>query len=456
MPLLHEDEAGRPRPQTLGLDTDASFWYPLLPIFTNGYWRRMWIQQEVLTARRLELHCTNVTIPGLSIVYFQETLRRLFSGDVYPEGQHTYRTTTAIVHLWLSQSLVGPCLFSSYILKRRRGALVRLPRLCIDMRASKISDRIYAIMHLAEDYEEGDITVDYTKSPVHVMMDTAAHHVDRHRDLEFLIDRALVSKLGMDNRLARETTAAPTWIPRFWFGYRDGRMNLSFVPQESCNHRCSPHSVDKQNLRLDVRGVKIDNVRQRLEPDCAYDSTVSDFWSAPFGTYLQSHVSTDSTDIPPDLCDIMALVSEASSSHDDIASALSIFFRLFPDNNGAERRLGSCAFDLLDEMGQMSTAARTALVHIMTTLRGRTVVLTEWGSHRLVPACDIMEGDEIWTLFGCGSTVVLRRHPDDTYWHVCTGHFPSIQDHRDMQLLVTESMPGDKIGDWTVEDIKIA
>jgi hypothetical protein len=50
---------------------------------------------------------------------------------------------------------------------------------------TKLQDILYALMHLAIDYEDGGIEVDYDKSSIHVMVEAAAHHVRLHRDLRF-------------------------------------------------------------------------------------------------------------------------------------------------------------------------------------------------------------------------------------------------------------------------------
>ncbi|KAH7087430.1 heterokaryon incompatibility protein-domain-containing protein [Paraphoma chrysanthemicola] len=53
------------------LGDGPGFWEPLLPLVRNPYWDRLWIQQELAFAQKLEFHCRGMTIPGDCIMAFQ-------------------------------------------------------------------------------------------------------------------------------------------------------------------------------------------------------------------------------------------------------------------------------------------------------------------------------------------------------------------------------------------------
>ncbi|WAO96031.1 Hypothetical protein NCS54_01368800 [Fusarium falciforme] len=53
------------------LGDDPVFWEPLIPLFQSPYWDRLWIQQELVFASKLEFHCHGVNIPGDSLMAFQ-------------------------------------------------------------------------------------------------------------------------------------------------------------------------------------------------------------------------------------------------------------------------------------------------------------------------------------------------------------------------------------------------
>ncbi|KAH7074527.1 heterokaryon incompatibility protein-domain-containing protein, partial [Paraphoma chrysanthemicola] len=58
------------------LGDDPGFWEPLVPLIRNPYWDRVWIQQELAFAQKLEFHCRSVTIPGDCVMAFQLQISR--------------------------------------------------------------------------------------------------------------------------------------------------------------------------------------------------------------------------------------------------------------------------------------------------------------------------------------------------------------------------------------------
>ena len=50
---------------------DPKFWEPLIPLLQKPYWERLWVQQELVFAPKLEFHCRGVTIPGEKLMAFQ-------------------------------------------------------------------------------------------------------------------------------------------------------------------------------------------------------------------------------------------------------------------------------------------------------------------------------------------------------------------------------------------------
>jgi hypothetical protein len=55
--------------QELTIDTkfgdfpkDIRLWYPISPVLRNAYWSRVWVQQEIIHASSLYLHCGKVVI----------------------------------------------------------------------------------------------------------------------------------------------------------------------------------------------------------------------------------------------------------------------------------------------------------------------------------------------------------------------------------------------------------
>ena len=46
-------------------------WAPIAKIFYSSCWDRLWVQQELVFAKDIVVHCYGDTIPGLSLGAFQ-------------------------------------------------------------------------------------------------------------------------------------------------------------------------------------------------------------------------------------------------------------------------------------------------------------------------------------------------------------------------------------------------
>lgn len=57
------------------LKPDESFWEPLIRIFSNEYWTRLWIQQEILLARKVLFHCREHILPERGLLRFQAAVQ---------------------------------------------------------------------------------------------------------------------------------------------------------------------------------------------------------------------------------------------------------------------------------------------------------------------------------------------------------------------------------------------
>jgi len=283
------------------------------------------------------------------------------------------------------------------------------------------------------------------------MLEVATHHITRHRDLDFLLQGFLEGTNEASVQNSHDCKPMPTWIPKAWCGRDINDTARLYTVKAVLTHNCSEHCIDMEKMQLRARGVKVDTVQHHYAFHNPWLSTVSQFWLSPVGAYLQTHSSTNWSNLPHDL--FRALTSEPIARdlhYEEVTLALSRFFELHQDPTLAECVIGYRPMNIVE---QMPAVPRAALARLLDDLNETALIRTKSELHGLVPNCNIMEGDEIWILLGCVLPVVVRRHPNGTYWHVSAARIPSLQDHEDLQYLKTESMPGDKVGDWMVEDI---
>ncbi|KAF2034251.1 hypothetical protein EK21DRAFT_97703 [Setomelanomma holmii] len=364
-----------------GLGIDPGFWAPVLPIFFNNYWSRIWIQQEVLNAQKLIMQCKGIIVPGGSIAHFQEAL-----WGIFVDRQE--------LSLWRKFFFQSSSKYDPHL----SPAAAKLHDRHISRIQLGSQDRVYAIMHLASDYEEGGIVVDYTKPLMEVMIDVAVYHNIQHRNFDFLHASRLESTKVVGSG-AQDQLLAPTWIPECWL-----RHEFIFSPY-------SPFNTPERRLAL--RGIQIDTVRQDLTCSPGIKkSTVAQFWSSDVGIYLLKQAVTNWKDLPREVIRVMGYLSVRGYQHEDLQAGLQHLFELHQSGMHAHRVLDSQAEDFHDLLTSAAPAAQLVLREFFRYLFLYSLILTGSGCLGSAPRCDIQEGDE-------------------------------------------SSMPGAEVGQWTVQDIEL-
>jgi hypothetical protein len=148
---------------------DPSFktaWEGLALLTSRSYWTRIWIVQEYLLAHNVVIHCGPDAIDGTIVDTIlshlaapkDEKLADLPSYFSEPLGRIRASPGTRICASRLQQ-------------KSKRPTLLELLNACKDSKCSEPRDRIYAILGLASDVQEGSIVIDYDRSIFKVQMD---------------------------------------------------------------------------------------------------------------------------------------------------------------------------------------------------------------------------------------------------------------------------------------------
>ncbi|KAH7076967.1 heterokaryon incompatibility protein-domain-containing protein [Paraphoma chrysanthemicola] len=456
------------------------FWDSIAPLFVNDYWTRAWVQQEVLNASHISLQCMDVVISGVSLLKFQRAIRARYSLHQSMANAKAYEWTRhlrpfALHHVPAADGLfMNPSLratwYLSDLLTRYESLMMSDPR-----------DRVYSLMHLAIDYDEGGIEVNYEKTVRDVAIDVAIYHVNRHRDLRFLHD----ADAGRNK--ARDSGAGvPTWIPSSWLGYVPDFHPWArrSIPRSSpyTKKTLSPlPAITQANRQLRIRGVCIAWVMFEHE-HCVYShikGNMEDLRTSELGRFFPTLINSDS-ERTYEMLDILSRVSTRSiysysqtyqrlvatsdhspmharighTSHQPIRSALTAFLEVAgrtPDEQlfiGYDVRLNEAAFALCD------VASQATLSVLLRGLSQSAIIETESRNYGITPTNSVMTGDEIWMVLGCAVPIVVRRHiPGETYQFVCAAEIPRLQEHPDLEHLTSDSQPGDKVGEWTVEDI---
>ena len=396
----------------------------------------------------------NVTFDGIAVASFQQAIENFFQNNFQTHmGRWSFDTLVE-----LRGPLERPLSINMFAVhgdRRRRHLLIDILFRSPHMEVSKGQDRLYALMHLARDYEEGRIIVDYKKTVRQVMADAAAYHISQHQSLSFLA-----------TSFQHNETSNPTWIPESWMGYNPQGvglpLNTARGPECFEHTECSLESVDMHNLRLCIRGMKVGSVRQCIVFDVntrvAY-MTVAEFWKSSLGEYILPYLEDTDIGLPRDFSRaIQAGIFGRSHDHEFIQAGLSYLWGLGRTPEQASRVLGYGAeaiLDLLVSLKNSNEPAWAAIREVLRSLNRRSCIITDSQHIGLIPACNIREDDDIWRVLGSSHPVIVRRQASGRYWHICTACIPALVEHEHMAHFSSKIQPGDKIGEWTVEDIEL-
>jgi hypothetical protein len=399
----------------------------------------------------------------------------------------------------------------SFEILAERGPLINLLRQNFQRESSRIHDRLYAIMHLADDFQENDIEVDYNKTASQVMLDAADHHIRRHRNLRFLDDsyRSDFDRTGYPEH--NSECSFPTWIPRRWLGsspyglpiwssekspgheitireqmeddedssdkifatgkYAHNKRSVRFLtnlPDDELFTTCASDSVDMTNMRLRVRGMKVGEVQTvlSLPLESGNDGmTVAQFWSSRLGQHIGSYFCREERQIPLGMVRALNnLWTNRDFNYEDAVFGLKWFYDCSTKPDLADHHIGTSGHLINALLAPLrdhpiGDATINAISHIIVELFCRKGILTDKDQFGLVPECDIRAGDEIWMLLGYSYPSVLRKQPNGTYEYICTARIPVLMDgiigHTDIRRFSKKATPGEQIGEWMIEDIEL-
>jgi hypothetical protein len=350
-------------------------------------------------------------------------------------------------------------------------------------------------MHLAEDYEEGGIVVDYSKSVVQVAMDVAVYHVRKQRDVQFLKNAHLENPDGSRRRLTGLSGEMTTWLPGEWCGYK--RLEALYGPKnKSARTKCSADAISVEGRRLRLRGLRLDRVNTCLTS--TFDTsrpTAKDLWESPLGSHLHRYTSAGKQRLPEEVLAILVgneelrdlllggvmsdqtsqksrifmggIAERAHKSRDRIdpvlykatASALEVLLQIFGDPQRKHQTLYTGSKHNLQLFKDVDKITMLVLRHMFRYLHRSMVIMTESRNLGRITDCDLKLGDEIWVVLGCDYPLIFRRLLNGRYLHISAAEIPAIQErevHRILsKVLSSDIQSGDQIGEWVVEDIEL-
>ena len=461
---------------------DPTYWHPVADVFRNPYWKRLWIQQELVLARKVDIYCRREVLDGQGLLEFQRQLNAVnYPLENYERPEHHLRdyidgTLGQGKSLQKSSAYAPPRAFYGGILQGRisqvqarrhaekyrgktdvnapyrRGTLLNLFLQAKALNMADQRDRLFGIVGIATDIDANNIQVDYRGSAAQAFCQIFELFIEKYGNLGFLC-------FAPNPVRGRESEPClPSWIPP-GPGIEIGEIMAS----RTCGACTSSEAaVDSKTCRLSVGGIQIDELDFILDREPIDSKPISQWLPR-----LEAHCRK----IWPDMANSNPLYEQQE--------VVDLFFpHLLPDRYRTVNRLDlpsndqklavlrrviDVANSVPDGLASMSDVvwgksenARRAVsggdyghcVAMISQLSKSIFVGTNKGRigtmHlNTTPAA----GDAVWIVFGCPMPLVLRPEPNEQGLYLLIGRIvvPSLLDGVAFTLLRTNGAESKKI-----------
>lgn len=425
---------------------DMRFWSPACRLLRNIYWKRLWVQQELILAQKIAIHCRR-TILDSDLVDWLLRLPDDLDIEANNMGNSKLEPLNRLVNANHHRPFYGGIARARHIVNRRShfkrtsdsslfhkdftwASLMQLFLNTSGLQTSEPRDRVYGLLGIAYDFEVGDIAINYELPVTQVYAQIADMYIRKYSSLMFL---CYIEKTP-------DVQGLPTWLPApeknalFWWNAMESTTQYKMTTA----HGAHLHSEDRA---LSVRGVCVDKIT----------------WTASSG----ATAGGDPLALKRDLQDF---AESLGKSRDDWTSALedeNFLLGLFPwvtddelrgrnlprltrqEQRNAVKRLFEvaeapetppfnvedlyyCSVDLshlvpADELQALRSISFPLILESMFgTASGRL-------AHADLRA-PVEEGDEIWALYGCPLPLILRPEEDGSgyMWIACPANIPGL------------------------------
>ena len=223
----------------------------LINVFDRDYWWRIWVVQEVLSAKAISVHCGEDTISWLDLQQVQETLAIEYTPIITEVALNEKRLKS------LEDSILfqGPRLLR-YPTHSSESELPGLYEMLLEHRnkeATNPKDRIYAIIGLTTARDDPRIFVDYGQTTRQIYTGVINYIVSTTSKLDVIcVAREILPESVM--RTANYRLNLPSWVPDWSFCSRSATIRRDFA---AARNSAAKVSLDCERGILWAKGVCI-------------------------------------------------------------------------------------------------------------------------------------------------------------------------------------------------------
>nr|POE87947.1 heterokaryon incompatibility protein 6, or allele [Quercus suber] len=228
----------------------------------RAWWSRVWVIQEITSARR-----PYVCI-GSELVAWDEFVK---SVTAEPDEPRLARSQSDLVDRWqAAQAQVKQLHGLRKHLRSSPGGeeILDLMRITCASQASNPRDKIYGLLGLATRRDQVGIKIDYSYSTARAFGDVVLHVVRNKASLDVLVDQW---QRGCGIAYSKDKANLPSWIPDFSKSIEDAPLPLTHVHAYHASGRRRPDiKIRKPFLELPLAVVRFDVIEEVMS-DCVLD-----------------------------------------------------------------------------------------------------------------------------------------------------------------------------------------
>ena len=434
MPNVRSGETETMRPY------DQQFWSPVANLLQNDYWKRLWVQQELILAQEVLIHCQTVVLESQLVQWLLQlpsdvadlfrltadsattSLDNMINGkDDWPfyEGIRYARSFIAQRDK-VSQS---PFNLRSLPIEFIVGSLISLFSTTTSLKTSERRDRVYGLLGIALDLEAGDIAVDYALPFERVYSLVAEMCIKKYQSLMFLCYKPMIDG----------PYELPTWLPAaekcaiiLWPAII-ASANFGLI---SAAHGAS---IQADGLALSVRGVCVDAIAAVLSDESLERISVLK-WKKVIENYHRSKSPSNLSSSLIEVDEILTILFPwwTDDTYDsfgllrvDDAKQRAAVEKLFE----IAEKPGSPLFCLDDVVQGRPDLYDLATVEELQAFRciryaicsNKFVGTTEGRLGLVFYDSSFQTGDEVWALYGCPLPIILRPRSGESGGYTWVG-----------------------------------
>ena len=365
-------------------------WLAMKDLYNRGYWKRVWIIQELCLAREAVVICGRTKIPWRYISSLREALNNVWTVNL-SSGEFDFRL-----------SPIAQLDDARAVCKTKGCSLWTLLEKFRDSQCHDVHDKIYGFLGLASDCNSNDMPIDYSKSVGQLL-----------KDVIWLQHEKFCKDKSSPN--AAQLMAFSHYLQEYLIDHPGAGIEIRQVHSPNAYPMTRPQLSISASALLKITGIPT--------PDQAHKYRASELMQFLRGELPYSHLSFWREKIDPELNTVYALDSPQSSATVRHDLKLNATIAEQPLKNDAP-------FVVVAEHLALGTRTAKQGVH-------DSIVIA------IVPP-GMRYGDMICTFVGCEVALVLRpASPNINKWSVVgRAHLDYV--HLDMISTIRFQLDADK------------